>query len=704
MLDLLALAALAFLGEPTTPPEKPSPLDVEIPRVESPSIRIDAHLNEPEWEAAAVLSGFTQYEPVEGIPASERTEVLIFYSEEAIYFGVRAFDREPDLIMARLGERDRVVFGDDWVRITLDTFDDQRQAYVFYVNPLGLQTDGLWIEGMQRGRGGLGGSGVSIDYNPDFIWESEGEVTDEGWVAEIKIPYVSLRFPPNPVQSWGINISREVKRRGFKQSWAPLTKDISSTLVQSGRLVGLQGLRPRRLIEVNPVATGKRTGTAQDNGAFVYDELEPEFGLNARYGITQNLVLDATVNPDFSQIEADAERITINERFALYYPEKRPFFLDGAEVFQTPQRLVHTRSIIDPIAGAKLTGKIGDVSVGYLGALDESPTTISGGDERAVFNLLRVRRDVGAGSTVGLLYTDRTLTGGEGSNRVVSADARLLLNGRYTWTTQVAGSWTKSEDEAGQMRPLITTTLQRSGREFGWLVQFEDIHPDFYAGSGFIPRVGNAHLFASGRMAHFGAPGALMEQASLDVRLEGFFDHDAFWEFSRPYEAELELQPAIQLRGDRQIRLIIRDGYYEFLPEEYSDYSVQAQDGSSQTFQIPKPLKTMKGFALYPNIRINNSLSLRGLMARLQFQYNLQDRDALKDPTTGLPLLINDEPVAAEKHGSFQGQILLQYEPSPGTIFYVGYSRLMEGEGYNLRRMDPTADGLFVKLSYLFRI
>ena len=780
MLNLLALATLALLGEPTAPPEKPSPLDVEIPRVESPSIRIDAHLNEPEWELAAVLTGFTQYEPVEGIPATELTEVRVFYSEEAIYFGVRAFDREPDLIMARLGERDRAAFGDDWVRILLDTFDDQRQAYVFYVNPLGLQTDGLWIEGLQRGRSGgagMGRSGVSIDYNPDFIWESDGEVTDEGWVAEIKIPYVSLRFPPDPVQSWGINISREVKRRGFKQSWAPVTKDISSTLAQSGHLVGLQGLRPRRLMEVNPVATGKRTGTARDNGAFLHDDLEPEFGLNARYGITQNLVIDATANPDFSQIEADAERITVNERFALYYAEKRPFFLDGAEVFQTPQRLVHTRSIIDPIGGAKLTGKIGDVNVGYLGALDESPTTFGEGEEKAIFNLFRVRRDIGTGSTLGLLYTDRTLTGGKDFNRVVAADARILLNGRYTWTTQVAGSWTREGGESGRIRPLVTTTFQRSGREFGWLVKFEDIHPDFNAGSGFIPRVGNAQLFASGRAVHFGAPGALMEQMSVEVRLDGFFDHDTFWESTHAYEAELQIQPTIQLRGDRQLGFIVRDGYYEFLPEEYAAYSVQGEDGSSQAFQIPKPLKTMKAFALYPNIRINNSLSLRGimylrevpiyaeasrgfefqisptltmrpttsvalsltqtfsrlyrveeqqrtlfsraivsranaqylfsraLMARLQIQYNLMDRDALKDPTTGLPLLVDDEPVAAKEDGSFQGQLLLQYEPSPGTIFYVGYSRLMEGDfGYNLRRMDPTVDGLFVKLSYLFRI
>ncbi|MDH5804940.1 MAG: carbohydrate binding family 9 domain-containing protein, partial [Gemmatimonadota bacterium] len=209
-------------------------LEVRVPRVSNVEIRIDGRLDEEIWRNAAVITGFTQYEPVEGIPATENTEVYVVYSSDAIYFGIRAFDSEPDLILARLGERDRSVFGDDWVRIMLDTFNDQRQAYVFYVNPLGIQTDGLWIEGMQQ-RMGMGG-GVSIDFNPDFIWESDGRVDDQGWAAEIKIPYVSLRFENVPVQDWGINVTREVKRRGFKQSWAPLTQNISSTLAQSGHL------------------------------------------------------------------------------------------------------------------------------------------------------------------------------------------------------------------------------------------------------------------------------------------------------------------------------------------------------------------------------------------------------------------------------------------------------------------------------------
>jgi len=229
------LAALGLIVALTAPADslvysgRAGQLDVQVPRFEEASVHIDGRLDEARWAEAAVLGGFTQYEPVEGIESSESTELRVFYTHEAIYFGVRAHDSDPSSILARLGERDRAVFGDDWVRIMLDTFDDKRQAYVFYVNPLGLQTDGLWIEGLRRGRGG-GFGGISIDFNPDFIWESDGRVDEEGWTAEIRVPYVSLRFREVPSQDWGIQVAREVKRRGFKQSWAPLTKNVSSTL------------------------------------------------------------------------------------------------------------------------------------------------------------------------------------------------------------------------------------------------------------------------------------------------------------------------------------------------------------------------------------------------------------------------------------------------------------------------------------------
>ncbi len=792
-LPLLALCAAVCLAPGGAGPDADSlvfhgdrgELLVRAPRFDEVDIDVDGRLDEALWAEAALLTGFTQYEPVEGIQASEATEVRVLYTGDALYFGIRATDSAPEEILARLGERDQVVFADDWVRIMLDTFDDQRQAYVFYVNPLGLQTDGLWIEGFQRGGGGGGGGGgVPIDFNPDFIWESDGRVTDEGWSAEIRIPYVSLRFREVPEQDWGIQVAREVKRRGFKQSWAPLTQNVSSTLAQSGRLVGLRDLRPKRLVEVKPVLTGTRTGD-RDGGAFQRGDPEADFGVDARVGVTRNLVLDATYNPDFSQVEADANQITVNERFALFFPEKRTFFLEGAEIFNTPTRLVYTRRIVDPVAGAKLTGKVGSFNVGYLGALDESPSTLGGGSGEALFNLARVRRDVGSGSTLGLLLADRSLTDGSGAyNRVVAGDARLVLGGRYTVTGQVAGSLTRAagEDGAGAMRPLIHARVERGGRTFSWNVQLTDVHPSFQALSGFIQRAGDAELNGSGSWTRFGAPGAGLESFTARVNLNNYFTHDGLWDGARPFEHEVELWNTLNFRGSRTLTVVLRRGYFRFQPEDYAAYQVALPGGGAEAWTVPDALDGMIGFGLLPRMRLTNASNLNGRFflrevpiyvegsrgfeaqagpqlqlrptnrlqlsvdytwsriwrrpgdeasapggvfstvnlsrVRAQYQlskaflvrgigqYEIEDREGLLDPRSGRPLLVGGSVVDPRRESAFQGQLLVQYEPSPGTIFYVGFSRLMEGEGlsYRLNRMDAVQEGLFVKLSYLFRM
>ena len=771
MIGALLLSSVLFQADTLVFNGRDHQLQVSPPRFEEPQIRIDGRLDDLSWESAAALTGFTQYEPVEGLPSTETTEVRVLYSPDAIYFGIKANDTQPDLILARLGERDRAIFGDDWVRIILDTFDDQRQGYVFYVNPLGIQTDGYWIEGMTGRRGS---SAVSIDYNPDFIWDSDGTVTEEGWTAEIRIPYVSLRFPPVPVQNWGINISREVKRKGFKQSWAPLTKNVSNVLSQSGHLSGLENLRPKRLVEVNPVATGKSLGTAGPE-SFQRGSFEAEVGLNARFGITQNLVLDATLNPDFSQVEADDSRITVNERFPQFYPEKRPFFLEGAEAFRGPMNLVYTRQIVAPSAGAKLTGKVGGFTVGYLGALDESPSSIYGGTGDAFFNLLRVKRDVGQASSVGVLYTDRTLTGGGGFNRVIAGDTRLILGSQHTLSAQAAWSWTSSVGADGGPKPSIVANLARTGRTLGWDINFQDYHPDFRAKSGYLTRIGEAQVIGNASLTHYGTPGAVLERASLGFRLESYFDHDDLWDGKGPYEAEVQLLPNFIFKGDRSVPFILRNGYFEFQPEVYESYQVLGPGEEARDFQLPSPLKNLMAVAVTPRLRITNQVSLNGriyyrelpiyaeasrgleflaapsvslrpteslflslsqtyariwrreddsvfstatvsrltsqyqfskaLFARVLVQYGLEDRDALQDPLTGMPLLIGGVPADAREEGTVQGQVLLQYQPSPGTIFYIGYSRVMEGDySYGLADKDPVADGLFVKLSYLFRI
>jgi hypothetical protein len=745
-------------------------LAVTVPRVQGPDIDIDGRLSEAVWAHAAVLSDFTQYEPVEGIPATERTEVRVFYSSDAIYFGLRAYDSEPELMFAHLVERDRSAFADDWIRIMLDTFDDQRQAYVFYVNPLGIQTDGLWIEGMQR----RVAFSVSIDFNPDFVWESDGRVMPDGWVAEVKIPYTSLRFRQVPTQDWGIQVAREVRRTGFKQSWAPLTQDISNVLAQSGRLVGLQDLHPRRLLEINPVMTGKRVGQTVDD-VYEQDSFEPDFGVNGRVGITQNLVLDATFNPDFSQVETDANQITVNERFALYFPEKRPFFLEGTEIFRTPRNLVHTRQIADPIGGAKLTGKLGPFNVGYLGALDEAPKTLYGGDDAAAFNLLRARGDVGDGSTIGVLYTDRSISGTGQFNRVLSGDIRFLFLRRYTLTTQVANSWTSAgNSEAICVAPLVAAELARSGRNFQFQARFDDVHNDFSTQSGFIRRVGDTELFGRIQGTRFGSPGAVLEQVTLGIQGNVFYNHDEFWDGRRPFEGELELHPALTFRGGRTLWFILRDGFFRFRPEDYATYQIEAANGDVRPFVVRGDLTHMLALGFIPRLRITGDLQVNGRMyfrevpiyaegsrgveiqtapnvtvrltkaaqlsldyvysrlwrtrdhtvfstahiprTRLQYQfsksflvravvqYSLEERDALRDPTTERPILIGGVLQEASESGRFEGQFLLKYEPSPGTIFFIGYNRLMRGlANLRLSQMDLVGEGLFVKASYLLR-
>jgi hypothetical protein len=746
-------------------------LRVAVPRLESADVRVDARLDEPEWRTAAVLTGFTNYEPVEGVRAVDDTEVRVFYTADALYFGIRAHDSDPGQIRAKLGERDRSAFNDDWVRIMLDTFGDQRNAYIFYVNPLGIQTDGNWQEGRENRMGG--GSGLPVDFNPDYIWASEGRVEGDGWTAEIRIPYVSLRFRELAVQDWGLNVARETRRNGFKSSWAPLTKDKASTLAQSGQLVGLRDVHARRLVEVNPVVTGKRVGQTTGSG-FAMEGFSPEAGLNARLGITQNLVADATYNPDFSQIEADADQITVNERFAINFPEKRPFFLEGTEIFRTPQQLVYTRAVVDPVGGAKVTGKLGAFNVAYLGALDESARPSGAEGSRAAFNMVRVQRDLGTGSAIGALYTDRTLTGGTGFNRVAGVDTRLLLRERYTVTAQVAQSWTRASgvESSG---PSVYASLERTGRRLTGRLTFEDITPEFRARSGFINRIGDARVFGQGGLTFYGKPGAFLERFNLTGRYEAFYGHDGFWDGDTPFESEIEIQPGFTIRGSNSINLILRSGQFRFEPELFEGFEVVERDGTRRPLGTPAALENMLAVALMPRLRLSNSLQLDGrlylrevpiyaegsrgfefqaaptirvwpvegletelaftrsrlwrtadeslfstqsitrvkaqyqftkaLLARAIVQYNLVNRAALQDPRTGLPLALGGTVAEPRKRGDFGVNFLLSYEPSPGTLMYVGWTRQMNGpDTYQLDRLERTAEGLFVKVSYLVRI
>ena len=302
-------------------------LDVAIPHIDA-STTVDGSLDEPAWESAAVLTGFSQYLPVDGRVAEDTTQVLVWYNPTAVFFGIRAFS-EASSVNATLADRDKIE-SDDYVQILIDTFDDRRQALVFGVNPLGVQSDGIWSEGRQLARGEQTGP----DLTRDYTYESSGRVTDYGYVVEVRVPFKSISFQAGETQDWGINVLRKVQRSGHVNTWSPSRQANASFLGQSGRLVGLTGINRGIVLEITPVVTGSMTGQPAANGAgWDYDSPDTDFGFDGHVGLRPNLNLDGTLNPDFSQVEADVGRIMSNQRFALYFPEKRPFFLEGIEHF-----------------------------------------------------------------------------------------------------------------------------------------------------------------------------------------------------------------------------------------------------------------------------------------------------------------------------------------------------------------------------------
>ncbi len=281
-------------------------LAVSLPRLEA-GVTVDGRLDERAWQGSRLLTDFTQYEPADGRPPAERTEVLVFYTHDAIYLGIRAYDSQPERIRATLAERDRIL-EDDYVAVLLDTFNDRRRAYALYVNPLGVQQDGIRVEGGVE----VGTRRTDVDFRPDFLWASRGRLTDWGYEAEIRVPFSTLAFQAGRRQDWGFNVLRKVQRTGYGDSWAPISRQNASVLAQSGTLVGLERLGWKPPVQVTPVLTARLDGALDAQGKYEYGRLGREAGLDLRYGPLPNLTVNATVNPDFSQVEADAEQVAVN--------------------------------------------------------------------------------------------------------------------------------------------------------------------------------------------------------------------------------------------------------------------------------------------------------------------------------------------------------------------------------------------------------
>ncbi|MGH7679989.1 MAG: DUF5916 domain-containing protein [Gemmatimonadaceae bacterium] len=526
--------------------------------------RVDGVLDEAVWRTAVLLTGFSQFNPVDRLPAEDSTEVLVTYTDHAILIGVRAFEAHGPPV-ATLADRDRIA-SNDHIELYLDTFNDRRRALVFGVNALGVQSDGVYTEG------------AGTDANPDFLFESKGAVTTSGYEIEIRIPFKSIRYQQVDVQQWGLQVIRRVMHSGHEQTWTPAERSAPSFLAQSGALMGLSNIRRGLVLDVNPVVTSHSTGGPQSatDPSWRYTYGRPEYGGTVRWGVTPNMSINATANPDFSQVEADVGQVVYDPRAAISFPEKRPFFLEANENFQVPNSLIYTRRIVSPIAAAKASGKVGGLNVGVLSAIDDAgAVTTTPGARDPVYNLLRLRRDVGPQSHIGMVYTDR-MVGGD-FNRVIGFDSRQLIGSRHVLSSQIAGSFHRSGSFEAEGRPLFDFALTRTGRESGYTLVFEGTHPEFMASSGFISRAGIVRAVFQPRRQWYPKNSAL-QTVSFSIISDNTWEWDRFTRRTEPNDIKMNTNTTAIWKGGWSTTLYTWTETFKYPAFLYTDYYVERRD------------------------------------------------------------------------------------------------------------------------------
>jgi Domain of unknown function (DUF5916) len=599
---LAALLALAFLPDSALVYDgRLNHIHINVPRIDTVA-SIDGRLDEPVWSRAARLTGFSQYQPVDGRPAEEPTEVLVWYSPDAIYFGIRAREIHGDVVHATQANRDNIA-SEDQVQILLDTDNDRQLAFLFGVNPLGVQQDGTRSSQFAGGAGGASATGGgsaninpldgTVDLNPDYVFESKGRLVPGGYEVEIRIPFKSLRYQDADVQSWGIHILRRVQHSGYQDTWAPAVRANANFLAQSGTLDGLHDMQRGLVLEATPTVTGKVDGSQNTSGGRDYTS-NSEVGADVKWGIRQSLTLNGTINPDFSQVEADVGQVLLNERFALFYPEKRPFFLDGLELFDTPNQLIYTRRIVAPRAGLKLTGKLAGTNVAAMALGDDNNYSWTG-DHNPLFGILRLRRDFEHKYTLGSVLTTRE--DGKDFSRLAAADFLFYHSRLYFAQFQAAQSWT---DSSGTNRKgtLLQADWDRTGRAWGFHYTLRGVEPDFNAAAGFINRTGIIEARTFNRLSFYGAKGALAQTYG------SFFQVSRTWGYTsrRPLiETNESIMPSATLRGGWQVGGAISHSLFAYDQTLYSGLSVVRSIGSrtdTVAFTVPGPERDQWGGSL----------------------------------------------------------------------------------------------------------
>ncbi len=726
LLAILLLTQIAFFSFAGEDGNKYS---VKVPEF-TKSPKIDGYLENPLWKNGVILDVFTQYEPQEGALPTEKTIAYIGHDKKHLYIAVRCFDSNPKAIRACLTERDSV-FGDDDVTIYLDTFNDKKRAFVFQVNPCGIQVDGIYTEVRRRGRGRGGFFG--FDRNWDTFFLSNAKRDDSGYTVEIAIPFKSLRFPNTETQEWGLQIMRTIRRKNEEIYWHPRSRDINGFLIQAGTLEIDGAIEKGKNFEVMPVLTGLKKDDQKP---------ESEAGMNIKYGITSDLTADITFNPDFSQIEADIPQIDVNQRYALYYPEKRPFFLESKDFFDTPLELVYTRTIVNPLWGVKLSGKMGQTTLGFLSTYDENPASIDipglpEDDEEeeeeeeednpynSFINVFRLKRDLYPESHIGFILTDKEMglswnSLSDNYNRVMGFDGHFKFSNNYRFSFQFLGSMSKVGEETTDLVPAMTLSLSRTARHLTASANWTSIHPDFEAATGFFRRK-DIHYFNS-RIGY-----AFLPMNDLIISIRPSFEYRRIYDFNNTLTDE-EYQISFFLSGWRQSHIMASysDELERYEGINFYKKSFRASLGADPFSWLSGNISYSFGDSIYyednPYLgyktSVNTRLTLKPI-TNLRLSYNFRNDLFYKEKggekeyevniisqrinlqlTRALSLrLITDY---NDYYKELYNSVLLSYIYSPGTVFYIGIDDNQEEDDSGIWRREGRY--YFIKFSYWWRI
>ncbi|MCS6874705.1 MAG: carbohydrate binding family 9 domain-containing protein [Pyrinomonadaceae bacterium] len=609
-------------GRIVLPEEKARP--VVIPKF-STVPTIDGILDDEAWKEAAVFKDFYQTSPGDNIMPSKPTVVYMGYDEKNIYIAFECFD-EKEKIRASFAKRDDV-FGEDNVRIWLDTYNDQRRAYVLGFNPFGIQQDGIYVEGK------------GIDYSVDILMESKGTIHSWGWAVEVRIPFSSLRYEAGKGKLWGFNVARNIDRFNDEfDEWMPIDRNVSGRLIQHGKITGFEEIQEERTIEILPSFTirkNEKRVKVPDNptGKLKNEPLDHTLGLTLKYSIASNLTFDLTINPDFAEIEADAPVVTANQRFPLYFPEKRPFFLEGYEIFQLPIQTFYSRTIIAPEIAAKLTGKKGKHSFSFLTASDKGPGTYSQEerndpalrarieeflDKRAFFSIFRLKTDVRKEDSVGFFGSYRSFP--EQKNLLLSVDGRFKLNPTDVFQFQLVGTHSKrcffdpyfepalDELQAKRNREICSGntyqtyrngnglaylfSIDRTEETKGFFVELGGRSKDYRADAGFTRRTNTNYLFGMFRLSTKSKPKKKIIKASWLNDLN--FDYD--WQ-GRLQNVSLGTAFDLSFQGNASLRLEAEVGYERLYEEEFGLRRMPSRPLSGAFWETPERSAAQNSFS-----------------------------------------------------------------------------------------------------------